>query len=419
MHRPAENSLTKKAPYKAGYIDAIPHLPDQRKLLQREAGPYIGSEPAGHGGAFSVAKILWSPIRLTVTTRDARSGSRQVPMRLRLYATRVLLSAAGVIYLTNSSLLVSQPASGPTLLAHRGMAQTYDLTGVTAETCTASHIHAPTHDHLENTIASMSAAFDLGADVVEFDVHPTTDGHFAVFHDWTLDCRTDGRGETRAHSLAELKKLDIGYGYTADNGKSFPFRGRGVGLMPSLDEVLAAFPDKKLLINVKSSDPKEGRLLADVLMKLPAQRLTRVMAYGGNAPIAELAQRLPQLRVMSRATLKSCLLRYMLVGWSGRIPDACQNTLILAPTNIAPFFWLAAPLPREMTRVGTQIFAVGPYWGGEYSTGIDQEADLRRLQHPAVIPGSVASGARHRSPPAGGTAVAAHAAVRISSAGNR
>jgi glycerophosphoryl diester phosphodiesterase len=301
-------------------------------------------------------------------------------MRLRLYATGVLLSAAGVIYLTNSSLLLAPPTSGPTLLAHRGMAQTYDLTGVTAQTCTASRMQPPSHHHLENTIASMSAAFDLGADVVEFDVHPTTDGHFAVFHDWMLDCRTDGRGETRANSLAELKKLDIGYGYTADNGKSFPFRGRGVGLMPSLDEVLAAFPDKELLINLKSNDHREGRFLADVLATLPAERLTRLMAYGGNAPIAELAKRLPQLRVMSRATLKNCLLRYMAAGWSSWIPDACQNTLILVPTNIAPLLWgWPHRFQERMARVGTQIFAVGPYWGGEYSTGIDDEADLRRL----------------------------------------
>ena len=37
----------------------------------------------------------------------------------------------------------------------------------------------------------MRAAFAAGADIVELDIHPTTDGQFAVFHDWTLDCRTE------------------------------------------------------------------------------------------------------------------------------------------------------------------------------------------------------------------------------------
>ena len=90
----------------------------------------------------------------------------------------------------------------------------------------------------------MRAGFAAGADIVELDVHPTTDGEFAVFHDWTLDCRTDGQGVTREHSMAYLKKLDIGHGYTADGGKTFPFRGKGIGLMPTLAEVLEAFPQR-------------------------------------------------------------------------------------------------------------------------------------------------------------------------------
>ena len=97
---------------------------------------------------------------------------------------------------------------------------------------------------------------------MEFDVHPTTDGRFVVFHDWTLDCRTNGKGVTREHDLAALKALDIGYGYTADGGKTFPFRGKGIGLMPTLDEVLARFPDRRFLINIKSDDVSEGERLA-------------------------------------------------------------------------------------------------------------------------------------------------------------
>ena len=89
------------------------------------------------------------------------------------------------------------------------MHQTYSREGLTAETCTATRIFPPAHDFLENTLPSMEAAFNNGADIVEFDIHPTTDGHFAVLHDWTLDCRTNGTGVTREHSLAELKGLDV------------------------------------------------------------------------------------------------------------------------------------------------------------------------------------------------------------------
>ena len=104
----------------------------------------------------------------------------------------------------------------------------------------------------------LAQTFQAGADIVELDLHITKDRQFAVFHDWKLDYRTNGTGVTRDYTIAELKSLDVGYGYSADGGKTFPFRGKGVGLMPSLDEVLAYFPERSFLIHVKSNDPKEG-----------------------------------------------------------------------------------------------------------------------------------------------------------------
>ena len=122
----------------------------------------------------------------------------------------LVLAAAGFVAINNSSALAPARPGPPTILAHRGVSQAYDLTDVQADTCTASRMLPPTHGYLENTLASMRAAFDRGADVVEIDVQPTRDGRFAVFHDWTLDCRTDGTGVTREHTLAELaKRFDV------------------------------------------------------------------------------------------------------------------------------------------------------------------------------------------------------------------
>ena len=301
-------------------------------------------------------------------------------MRRSKVISVIALIAGLAVYLNNSSYLASPPADRPSLLAHRGLHQTYDRTGITSETCTASRIDPPTHPFLENTISSIQAAFDLGADVVELDVHPTKDGHFVVFHDWTLDCRTDGHGVTREHTLAELKALDIGYGYTPDDGKTYPFRGRGIGLMPTLSEVLTAFPERTLLINVKSNDAQEGAQLADMLAQLPNERLERIMVYGGDAPIQVLRQRLPPLRTMSRQTLKSCFLRYAALGWSGYVPHPCRNTLLLVPTNIGPWLWgWPHVFQRRLARYNTVIYAVAPYDGGELSSGINSPDQLSLL----------------------------------------
>ena len=83
----------------------------------------------------------------------------------------------------------------------------------------------------------------MGGDLIEMDVAPTADGRIAIFHDWTFDCKTDGHGDVRARTLAELQALDVGYGYTADGGKSFPLRGLGKDRIPSLEEALSALPN--------------------------------------------------------------------------------------------------------------------------------------------------------------------------------
>lgn len=294
-----------------------------------------------------------------------------------LAVTVALLLAAAV--LLNADFLADPLDRKPTLLAHRGIAQRFDETKLRNDTCTAARMLPPTHAALENTIPSIRAGFAAGADLVEIDVHPTTDGQFAVFHDWTLDCRTDGQGETRSHSMVDLKKLDIGHGYTADGGKTFPFRGKGVGMMPSLAEVLAAFPDRRFVINVKSRDPTEGRKLAAALGTLPAARRAGLIVYGGDEPVAEVRRLLPDVRTASRASLKACLLRNLLVGWSGYVPEACRRAMVLVPVNVTWLMWgWPHRFVRRMEAAGSEVFAVGPYGGG-FTTGIDTARDLARL----------------------------------------
>jgi glycerophosphoryl diester phosphodiesterase len=213
----------------------------------------------------------------------------------------VLLIFIAVIYLWNATWRGAPPADSLLrLIAHRGIHQTYSRENLTSDTCTAERISPPTHDFFENTIASMRAAFAAGADIVELDVHPTTVGKFAVFHDWTLDCRTEGTGVVREQALAHLRSLDIGYGYTADGGKTFPLRGKGKGLMPEFQKVLAAFPNGRFLVNFKSNEEREGEMLGDLVATHPEWRAQIWGAYGGDAPTFKAGARLRGLKVWSR-----------------------------------------------------------------------------------------------------------------------
>jgi glycerophosphoryl diester phosphodiesterase len=253
------------------------------------------------------------------------------------------------------------------------------MEGITNETCTAERIYVPDHPYLENTIPSMEAAFQAGADIVEFDIKPTKDGQFAVFHDWTLDCRTNVKGVTKDYTMSELKNLDIGYGYTADHGQTYPFRGHGIGLMPSLDEVLSYFPEQSFLIHIKSNDPNEGEMLAQFLAALPQNRLNQLTVYGGDEPIASLKENLPTIQAMSKSTIKSCLLPYIAAGWAGYVPPACKNTELHIPEKIAPWLWgWPDRFINRMDKSGTPVIVVGGN-GIDFSSGFDTADDIKRL----------------------------------------
>lgn len=99
-------------------------------------------------------------------------------------------------------------------------------------------------------MAAFARAVALGVDALEFDLHVTADGVPVVHHDPTLDRTTDAAGPLAARTLAELRAVDAGARFTRDGGRTFPFRGTGVAI-PTLDEVLGAFPGMPCLLELK------------------------------------------------------------------------------------------------------------------------------------------------------------------------
>ncbi|MCC7550869.1 MAG: hypothetical protein KO316_05100 [Methanobacterium sp.] len=97
----------------------------------------------------------------------------------------------------------------------------------------------------ENTLRSLSQAFQLDVDMVEIDVHQSKDGELVVIHDNTLDRTTNGTGLVREKTLPQLKELDAGKGET----------------IPTLREVLKLVKERSnhkgqesLLIEIKEPD---------------------------------------------------------------------------------------------------------------------------------------------------------------------
>ncbi len=59
---------------------------------------------------------------------------------------------------------------------------------------------------------SFRSAIAAGCDLIECDVHQSSDGRLVVIHDHTLDRTTNGSGLVRDLTAAELRRLDAGEG---------------------------------------------------------------------------------------------------------------------------------------------------------------------------------------------------------------
>jgi glycerophosphoryl diester phosphodiesterase len=104
--------------------------------------------------------------------------------------------------------------------------------------------------HLENTLAAVRAAIELGVDFVEIDVQETRDGELIVFHDYRLNRICGARGRVRHKTLAEIQRLNP--------------------QVPTLSEVLTACRGKtRVLIEIKRADPRK---VAEMIAKLRMER---------------------------------------------------------------------------------------------------------------------------------------------------
>ncbi len=94
----------------------------------------------------------------------------------------------------------------------------------------------PANVGIENTLAAFRTAVDLGFRYLETDVHATSDGRLVAFHDEHLDRVTD-----RGGAIADLPWREVA---AARIGGREP--------IPALDELLDAFPDTRINIDIKA-----------------------------------------------------------------------------------------------------------------------------------------------------------------------
>lgn len=92
----------------------------------------------------------------------------------------------------------------------------------------------------ENTIPAFQKCVELGVDAIELDLRSTSDRKIIILHDENVDRTTNGFGPANALTLAEVKNLDAGNGFS----------------VPTFQEVIRLIKGKdiKLLLDLKEQN---------------------------------------------------------------------------------------------------------------------------------------------------------------------
>lgn len=221
----------------------------------------------------------------------------------------------------------------------------------------------------ENTLYAFERAVRVHlTDVLELDVHASSDGVVVVAHDETLDRCTDGGGPLSALPWSALSRLDAAFRFTPPGERGTPLRGRGIGL-PSFEHVLRAFPRLRFNVEVKSL----AALEPFVSLVKRAQCLERLCIGSEHDGIAvELARLLPEACLFYP---RDALAAFVLAAKGGEPPDDDARYTVLD----MPYRWEGVTLfDAELAKLA----AAHGKWINVWT--VDEEVDMRRCLHEGV-----------------------------------
>jgi glycerophosphoryl diester phosphodiesterase len=161
----------------------------------------------------------------------------------------------------------------------------------------------------ENTLEAFRLAVEAGVSGLELDVHVTRDGEVVVIHDPTVDRTTDGSGAVSAMTLEEIGRLDAGYNFSPDEGRTFPYRGRGLRV-PTLAEVYAEFPEARVNADIKRELPGAEEAVLRVIRGAGAEGRTLIASTAH--PVIRRFRRVSEGRVSTAASRREIAAFYFM-----------------------------------------------------------------------------------------------------------
>ncbi len=217
----------------------------------------------------------------------------------------------------------------------------------------------------ENTLPSFRRALELGAHILESDLHCSADGVPVLAHDPEVDRVTGGTGAISRLRLVELQRLDAGARFTTDCGSSFPFRGQGV-VIPTLESVFDMFPAARFNLEVKAAAAVVATI--DLIEKFERADRT-LLAAADDETMASVRARLRERGVHAAVGASTGeVLAFIRAAQAGSPPDPGVMALQI-PTEFG-----GQPLitPELIARAHAHEIAV-------HAWTINEESEMQRL----------------------------------------
>ncbi len=225
--------------------------------------------------------------------------------------------------------------------------------------------HAGSELYPTDTLYALREYADMGVDILEMDVHMTKDRQIILIHDETVDRTTNGTGDVREMTLAELQKLDAGHHWTNDDGESYPLRGHGINI-PTLEEVFMIFPDYPMIIEIKQENPSMEKDLCKLLREHNMQEKVMIPSFS-NTTLERFRQACPE--VASAAS-------------SSEVRDFVYRNFALMAGTISPnYYALQVPEKRDGIPIVTRLLIFFANWRNVqvHIWTINDPNDMRRF----------------------------------------
>jgi len=182
--------------------------------------------------------------------------------------------------------------------------------------------------------------------LLESDCRMTSDGVVVLLHDATVDRTTNGEGAIADLTWDHVQTLDAGHNFSADGGKTFPYRGKGYRIS-RLEDVLNALPESRFLIEFKD---QPGIADAAVHVMQQAGAIDRLLVASFNPSLMKTAKSLePRLATCFDAGTVPKLVATLRNGdWTNYTPAA--DAFILNYKRIERYGITQADFPRLQAK---------------------------------------------------------------------